>query len=288
MSAQYTELNMSLEAANGDAGRRSASASSSDGLSATQLSQSLLKGLIEAGGAFALVFIVGRVIDDHDSIATIAASYAFVLFALMLAFSQQHFNAWITLQTLVIDLIHQHHSRTASRRAFWMSVTCLIWVVGCQIVGSLLGALALAFVHNDSQRVGQTVPPEHINAGEVVLYEFIGAFFHAIVMYCTMSRPTSALDASASARDTHALLLEFEAVPQVAGASLFVSTLMIQSKTGASVNFIRSIGPAFVSGNYHMFGFIVLGQATAYLSAGTIFSARYWFRAKRALSGKRR
>lgn len=94
-----------------------------------------------------------------------------------------------------------------------------------------------------------------------------------------MTRPL-AEDKDPEAKNTHVINLELNAVPMAAGLSMTVASLATISRTGASVNFIRSIGPAIISGQYRHLEYILLGQAIGYLGAGLVFGSRYHMRLK--------
>lgn len=66
-------------------------------------------------------------------------------------------------------------------------------------------------------------------------------------------------------------LIERVVMPITAGFALFVVTTLLYPTTGASINIIRSLGPAFVSGNYKGLGLQFAGQLIGYLGSCAFF-----------------
>lgn len=60
-------------------------------------------------------------------------------------------------------------------------------------------------------------------------------------------------------------------MPITAGFAIFVVTTLLYPTTGASINVIRSLGPAFVSGNYKGLGLQFAGQLIGYLGSCAFF-----------------
>lgn len=58
------------------------------------------------------------------------------------------------------------------------------------------------------------------------------------------------------------------------GLSIFVGTIITFAHTGASINFIRTIGPAIVSGNTNGLGYILIGQTIGYVASLSMFNLR--------------
>lgn len=150
----------------------------------------LVKYVVEFGAAFALVLFVGAIEDDQKSVVTTSAAYGMTTALLMLMFSAQHFNAWLTLYAFAMDLM-QARTPPSPGKVF-LGIANVISIIGVQIAGSIFGAWFLSFLHNDAQRVGVTVPADHMNAGDTIVWEFIGSFLHFMASESNASRIASA------------------------------------------------------------------------------------------------
>lgn len=239
----------------------------------------LVKYLVEFGAAFALVLFVGAIEDDYKSNVITSSAYGLTTALLMLMFSAQHFNPWLTIYAFAMDLM-QARTPPAPSKVF-LGMLNVVSIIGVQTAGSIFGAWFLSYLHNDAQRVGVTIPADHMNAGDTIAWEFIVSFLHFMAIMCTMTRPL-AEDKDPEAKNTHVINLELNAVPMAAGLSMTVASLASISRTGASVNIIRSIGPAIISGRYRHLEYIMLGQAIGYLGAGLVFGSRYQMRVKQS------
>jgi glycerol uptake facilitator-like aquaporin len=227
---------------------------------------------IEAYGAFVLVLFVGIIEDVYKSDVLTSSAYAMSIALLMLQYSAQHFNAWFTIYAFGMDLVQM--PRRPSMREIALGVLNVLAVVAMQIAGSVLAAWLLTHMHNSTQRVGATIPADHMSPGDTILWEFVGSVLHFMAVMCTMTRPFSS-DKDPEAKNTHLVHLELSGVPYAAGMSMFIASLATIARTGASVNFIRSIGPAIISNQWHHFEYLVVGQALGYLAAGVVFGVRF-------------
>lgn len=136
----------------------------------------VVKYLVELGAAFALVLFVGAIEDDYKSNVITSSAYGMTTALLMIMFSAQHFNAWLTMYAFAMDLM-QARTPPAPSKVF-LGMLNVVSIIGVQIAGSILGAWFLSYLHNDAQRVGATVPAAHMNAGDTIVWEFIGSFLH--------------------------------------------------------------------------------------------------------------
>lgn len=242
------------------------------------LDKTLVKYIIEFGGAFALVFVMGVVIKEHSlenntsqEINLISALYGAVVSILYFAFSEQHFNPWFTVQAFFQDLIV---TKSRNVRFVLMGLLHIALIWGLQLVGSIAGAAALQFFHNDSNQVGKTVPKPSLTGLDIIFYEFAASFLYAIVVFCISANGSIKDDDSAQDRLRKTIISQLS-LPVASGLSIYIATATIYAKTGASINFVRTIGPAIISKDSTDIGYIFLGQMIGYGAAGCIFNIRF-------------
>lgn len=228
------------------------------------------KGLIEFMGAFVIVFSVGMVIHQQMGVGMIAATFAGVLLVLHATFEKQHFNPFFSLQSFLFDVC----SGTITGTTFALSLLQLMMIWGIQVAGSVAGAEALKWSFSNSQFVGATIPAANVPMGDVVFYEFIGSFAYAIAFY-VLNAKIRVLDVDNAMAEIKITVIQHVVIPIVSAVIIFVATAVIFPYTGASINFIRSIGPAVISKQYHGLGYVFLGQATGYIGASILFNAQY-------------
>jgi glycerol uptake facilitator-like aquaporin len=242
------------------------------------LDKTLVKYLIEFGGAFALVFVMGRAIKEHSlenntsqEINLISALYGAVVATLYFAFSEQHFNPWFTVQAFFQDLIV---TKSRSIRFVVIGILHIALIWSLQLVGSIAGAAALQFFHNDANQVGKTVPQSSLNGSDIIFYEFAASFLYAIIVFCISANGAIKDEDNADDR-LRKTIISHLALPVASGLSIYIATATVFSKTGASINFVRTIGPAIISKDYTNIGYIFLGQMIGYGAAGCIFNIRF-------------
>jgi len=188
-----------------------------------QLLRSLTAELI---GTFALVFAgCGAIMVDAKTGALghvgVAISFGLVIMAMIYAVghvSGAHFNAAVTLTFAL------------TRHFPWPRVL-LYW--GAQATGAILAALVLRASLGNVAYVGATLPSG--SQAQSFLWEVVLTFF---LMFVVM----------AVATDTRAV---GEAAAIAVGGTVGLDALFGGPISGASMNPVRSLGPALVSGNLH-------------------------------------
>lgn len=155
------------------------------------------KWFIEFGGALIIVFAVGLSINESDSIPTIASVFGAVIAILTITFRQQHFNPFFTLQAYFIDLITKGNTKIQ----ILTGLAHVLWLWGIQLAGSTCGALALEWAFNSKDKVGATLPIGDTNMGEIIFYEFVGAFFYGITYFSLSSRNLNSVPSPTSGKN---------------------------------------------------------------------------------------
>jgi len=231
------------------------------------------KWLIEFGGAFAIVFIVGMAIVHDLSIPMIAATFGAVTSVLYMVYDEQHFNPFLTLQAWMFDIVN---GQTKGTYNVVISLIHVLWIWSLQLVGSILGAVALSWAFNDKQSVGATIPVDGLAGDRVIFYEFVASFFFGMIIFSLSLQ--NHINPNEAIHGIQFILIQKLIMPIAAGLVIFIATATIFPYTGASINFIRSIGPAIISKNTHYLGYVFLGQLIGYVSAGSILNITYLFR----------
>jgi MIP family channel proteins len=191
------------------------------------MNQLLLRALVaEAIGTFALVFAgAGAIMVDAKTHALghvgVAITFGLVIMAMIYAVghvSGAHFNAAVTFAF-------------ALTRHFPWSRAALYWVA--QFTGALLAALALRASLGNVAHVGATLPSG--SQGQSFFFELV---MTALLMFVIL----------AVATDTRAV---GEAAAIAIGGTIGLDAMFGGPVSGASMNPMRSLGPALVSGDAH-------------------------------------
>jgi MIP family channel proteins len=197
----------------------------------------------ETIGTFALVFAgAGAVMVDAKTHALghvgVAITFGLVIMAMIYAvghISGAHFNAAVTFAF-------------ALTRHFPWPRACAYW--GAQLLGALAAAAVLRGSLGDVAHVGATLPSG--SQGQSFLWELVLSFF---LMFVIM----------AVATDTRAV---GEAAAIAIGGTIGLDAMVGGPVSGASMNPVRSLGPALVSGDLHaLWLYLVAPVAGASLGA---------------------
>ncbi len=180
----------------------------------------------EAFGTFALVFAgAGAIMVDAKTHQLghigVAITFGLVIMAMIYAIghiSGAHFNAAVTLAFVLT-----RHFPMRRAVAYW----------GAQLVGALTAALVLRGSLGNIAHVGATLPSG--SQAQSFLWELV---MTAFLMFVVM----------AVATDTRAV---GEAAAIAIGATIGFDAMFGGPISGASMNPVRSIGPAVVSGDLH-------------------------------------
>ena len=196
--------------------------------------RSLLRAAVaEAIGTFALVFAgAGAIMVDAKTHALghvgVAITFGLVIMAMIYAVghvSGAHFNAAVTFAFAL------------TRHFPWPRVF-VYW--GAQFVGALTAALLLRSSLGNIAHVGATLPSG--SQAQSFLFEFVMTAFLMFVIL-------------AVATDTRAV---GEAAAIAIGATIGFDAMFGGPISGASMNPMRSIGPALVSGDLHALWFYIV------------------------------
>jgi aquaporin NIP len=180
----------------------------------------------EAVGTFALVFAgAGAVMVDAKTHALghvgVALTFGLVIMAMIYAvghISGAHFNGAVTFAFTLT-----RHFPWTTALAYWAA----------QLTGALAAAVLLRGSLGNVAHVGATLPSG--SQGQSFLWEVV---LSAILMFAIM----------AVATDTRAV---GEAAAIAIGGTIGLDAMFGGPISGASMNPMRSIGPAFVSGDLH-------------------------------------
>src|SRR5512132_4067936 len=187
----------------------------------------------EAIGTFALVFAgAGAVMVDAKTGALghvgVAITFGLVIMAMIYAvghISGAHFNPAVSFAFAL-----SRHFSWARTLAYW----------GAQVAGALVAAAILRGSLGDVAHVGATLPSG--SQGQSFLWELVLTFF---LMFVIM----------AVATDTRAV---GEAAAIAIGATVGLDAMFGGPISGASMNPMRSLGPALVSGDLHALWLYIL------------------------------
>jgi MIP family channel proteins len=191
------------------------------------LSRSLQRALVaEAIGTFALVFAgAGAVMVDAKTHALgqvgVAITFGLVIMAMIYAvghISGAHFNAAVTFAFAL-----SRHFPWPRALGYWLA----------QLVGALTAAALLRGSLGNIANVGATLPSG--SQGQSFLWELVMSFF---LMFVIM----------AVATDTRAV---GEAAAIAIGGTIGLDAMFGGPISGASMNPMRSLGPALVAGELH-------------------------------------
>jgi aquaporin NIP len=186
----------------------------------------LRAAVAEAIGTFALVFAgAGAIMVDAKTHALghvgVAVTFGLVIMVMIYAVghvSGAHFNAAVTFAF-------------ALTRHFPWSRAAVYWLA--QFVGALTAALLLRASLGNIAHVGATLPSG--SQGQSFLFEFVMSAFLMFVIL-------------AVATDTRAV---GEAAAIAIGGTIALDAMFGGPISGASMNPMRSLGPALVSGDLH-------------------------------------
>lgn len=227
------------------------------------------KWLIEFGGCFAIVFAIGMAIHQGYTVPIIAATFGAVTCVLHCVYDEQHFNPFVTLQGYIGDVLTAGFAEAGFTTV--VGGIHVLWLWGIQLAGSVAGAAALAWAFNDSQMVGATVPAANVTVGQIIFYEFLGSFFYGSIVFRLSAQGKAGKD-DRTVDHVRAAIIQKVALPMSAGLLLFIATILIFAYTGASINFVRSIGPAIISRNFKDLGYVFLGQLLGYSSSACMYN----------------
>jgi MIP family channel proteins len=210
-------------------------------LTTSPLARSLLA---EAIGTFALVFAgAGAVMVDAKTHQLghvgVALSFGLVIMAMIYAVghvSGAHFNGAVTFAFAL-----SRHFPWPRAFAYWSA----------QLVGALVAAALLRASFGNVADVGATLPSG--SQGQSLLWEIV---MSAILMFVIM----------AVATDTRAV---GEAAAIAIGGTIGLDAMFGGPISGASMNPMRSLGPAFVSGDLGALWIYVVGPVVG-TSAGAL------------------
>ncbi|KAF4384141.1 hypothetical protein F8388_001379, partial [Cannabis sativa] len=179
-------------------------------------------------GTFILVFSAagGPLLNNkYNGVETLMGNAACAGLAAMVAIfaighiSGAHINPAVTI------------AFAALRHFPWAHVPAYIIV---QVSGSISASFALKAVFHPFMSGGVTVPSPGISNAQIFMLEFIVTFFLMFII-------------TAVATDTRAV---GELAGIAIGATILLDVLLAGPTTGASMNPVRTLGPAIASGNY--------------------------------------
>lgn len=201
----------------------------------------------EMFGTFALVLAgTGAIVVNARTGGTlgsvgIALTFGFVIMAMIYAtghISGAHFNPAVTLGFAI-----------ARQFPIWLVLP--YW--GAQVLGAVLGSLAVYFLIGSEGGLGTTHP-----ANGVVPALLLEGLLTLILMFVIM----------AVATDTRAI---GEAAAIAIGGTIALEALFAGAITGASMNPARSLGPALVSNNFSDLALYIIGPIFGALLGSALY-----------------
>ncbi len=196
-------------------------------------------------GTFALIFI-GAGAGALGVGGLIGVAFAHGLVVLGFAYAYGHISGTHINPAVTIGLWVGKQINTASAVAY----------IVVQLVGGIVGALALAFVLGGTETgLGATVLAENINPIQGLILEIILTFFLVNAIFNT------AVSGKAG-----------NMAPVAISLTLIFCILMGGPLTGASLNPARTIGPAIVSGNFTDIWLYMVGPVVGGILAALLYT----------------
>jgi len=182
----------------------------------------LLKAsLAELLGTFTLIFVGGAAVASGQGVVAAALAHGLALVSIIFVYghiSGAHVNPAVTVGLLVGGKV------TIDRAAFY---------IAAQFIGGVLGAIVVNIVITDGARLGQTIGSLTADSvGQAALFEAFMTFLLVSAVY----------QAAAFGRAGNL-------APLAIGLTLAAAILAGGTYTGASLNPMRTLGPAMVAGD---------------------------------------
>ncbi len=182
----------------------------------------LLKAsLAELLGTFTLIFVGGAAVASGQGVVAAALAHGLALVSIIFVYghiSGAHVNPAVTVGLLVGGKV------TIDRAAFY---------IAAQFIGGVLGAIVVNIVITDGARLGQTIGSLTADSvGQAALFEAFMTFLLVSAVY----------QAAAFGRAGNL-------APLAIGLTLAAAILAGGTYTGASLNPMRTLGPALVAGD---------------------------------------
>jgi len=182
----------------------------------------LLKAsLAELLGTFTLIFVGGAAVASGQGVVAAALAHGLALVSIIFVYghiSGAHVNPAVTVGLLVGGKV------TIDRAAFY---------IAAQFIGGVLGAIVVNIVITDGARLGQTIGSLTADSvGQAALFEAFMTFLLVSTVY----------QAAAFGRAGNL-------APLAIGLTLAAAILAGGTYTGASLNPMRTLGPALVAGD---------------------------------------
>jgi aquaporin Z len=199
----------------------------------------------EVVGTFALIFIgAGAVAVGAGGVVGAAFAHGLVVLGFAYAYghhSGTHINPAVTFGIFVAGELEA-------------GKMVLYWVA--QIIGGILGAAALYYVlgGTGANNLGATMPAEGVSTAQTLVLEAILTFFLANAVLNT------AISGKAG-----------DFAPIAIGLTLAFCILMGGPLTGASLNPVRTLGPALFTGTVGMFWVYLVGTFVGAAAAGLLY-----------------
>lgn len=191
-------------------------------------------------GTFFLVFFgtFSIIIFGKMEFGSIPISLTFGMIVMVLIYSLSHisgahFNPAVSIAFLFKKMIDKK--------------TCALYIVS-QSLGAVLASLTLSAIFTDSSTLGETLPSGGV-VNAIVIETVFTFFLMFVILNCSK----------------HNEIKSFTAI--AVGATIFIEALVGGSISGASMNPVRSLGPALINNNldslYLYLIFPVLGALLA-------------------------
>lgn len=205
----------------------------------------LLKAsLAELLGTFTLIFVGGAAVASGQGVVAAALAHGLALVSIIFVYghiSGAHVNPAVTVGLLVGGKV------TIDRAAFY---------IVAQFIGGVLGAIVVNIVITDGARLGQTIGSLTADSvGQAALFEAFMTFLLVSAVY----------QAAAFGRAGNL-------APLAIGLTLAAAILAGGTYTGASLNPMRTLGPALVAGDLSYVVPYLIGIFGGGILAGLIHS----------------
>jgi aquaporin Z len=199
----------------------------------------------EVVGTFALIFIgAGAVAVGVGGV--VGAAFAHGLVVLTFAYAYGHHSGTHINPAVTFGLFVAGELKAGKMIVYWVA----------QSIGGILGAAALYYVlgGTGANNLGATMPAEGVSIAQTLVLEAILTFFLVNAILNTA--------VSGKAGDF---------APIAIGLTLAFCILMGGPLTGASLNPVRTLGPALFTGTLGMFWVYLVGTLVGAAGAGLLY-----------------
>lgn len=167
------------------------------------------------------------------------------------------FGVTVSILVLALGHISSCHINPSVTIALWLEKRFegrkVLPYIGAQIIGAIIGGLALRMFFSENSNLGATIPTLSMQPAFTIEL-IISSILFATILFIT--------------RYTHKVW----AISITVGVAVFLLAFIAGPQTGASMNPARSIGPAIASGNYSALWVYLLAPTLGMIIPGLLIA----------------